>query len=223
MGDCDKCCKELWAVRRLEKRHRSASPFMIFFCLLLLFWVEDTDFNCISLHPSLTQSMRQGSGHDHKKCRDSKNKHEYGKFTMITASLCMTFLWFQWWKYWSVLFLTWPPIFILFYGVLCASPVHLLQHPSSRDIDAASEWRLLFDIDAPLWYYMQIDRDEGGGCLMCKWWFWGTANVHTTAFLLIAFPVESRNFIRERMNVSLKRMGFSSFFFSLTGLKPWRT
>lgn len=113
----------------------------------------------------------------------------------------------------SVLFLTWPSIFILLYGVLCVSPVHLLQHPSSRDIDAASEWRLLFDIDAPLRYYMQIDRDEGGGCLMCKWWFWGTANVHTTAFLLIAFPVESRNFMRERMNVSLKRTGFSFFFF----------
>lgn len=114
-----------------------------------------------------------------------------------------------------LLLLTWPPL--SFYSVLCASQVHLPQHPSRGDIDAALEWRLLFDIDAPLWYYMQIDRDEGGGCLMCKWWFWGTANVHTTAFLLIAFPVESRNFIRERINVSLKRTGLS-----FHGLNQWR-
>lgn len=104
----------------------------------------------------------------------------------------------------SVLFLTWLLV-LSSYSVLCVSQVHLPQHPSRGDIDAALEWRLLFDIDAPLWYYMQIDRDEGSGCLMCKLWFWGTANVHTTAFLLIAFPVESRNFIRERLNVSLKK------------------
>lgn len=80
--------------------------------------------------------------------------------------------------------------------------------PSRGDIVAALEWRLLFDIDAPLWYYMQIDWDKGGGCLMCKWWIWGTENVHTTAFLLIAFPVESWKFIRKRMNVSIQRTVF---------------
>lgn len=92
-------------------------------------------------------------------------------------------------------------------GSLCVSGAHpsLPQHPSRGDIVAALEWRLLFDIDAPLWYYMQIDWDKGGGCLMCKWWIWGTENVHTTAFLLIAFPVESQKFIRKRMNLSIQR------------------
>lgn len=41
--------------------------------------------------------------------------------------------------------------------------------------------------------------NEGRGFLMCKWWLWDIANFHTDAFVLIAFPVERRRFIRERM------------------------
>ena len=179
-----------------------------FFFVFFFEWRTQTS----NIFPFMLHSMRQGPGHDHKKLRDSKDKtriwdihYDYGISMYDTPSTISVL---------KVLECFIPHLTPYFYSiprVLCASPVHRLQHPSSRNIDAASEWRLLFDIDAPLWYYMQIDRDEGRGCLMCKWWFWGTANVHTTAFLLIAFPVESRNFIRERMNVSLKRTGFSFF------------
>lgn len=138
------------------------------------------------------------------------------KFTLIPVRLSFPpFLRFQLCKQkWFTAYMTLCSFISLSAVCIPGTP----QHSSRRDIDTALEWRLLFDIDAPLWYYMQIDRDEGRGCLMCKSWFWGTANVQTTAFLLIAFPVESRNFIRQRMIASLYRICFRCH-----RLNHWRT
>lgn len=110
---------------------------------------------------------------------------------------------------------TWPPFLDFTLGVVSMRNTYL-----SIPAEEMLHWNEDFYLTLMhlLWCYMQIVRDEGEGCLMCKCWFWATVNVLSTAFLLIAFLVESRNVIRKGMNVSLKRT--SSTFHSLN---RWRT
>lgn len=115
----------------------------------------DIDFNWI-LPESWTHSMRQSPRHKKKNLRIPK-RDRYVKADFISLifhhdsyiSKCdtpsSTILVVEVVVF---LFLTWPLV-LSFCSVLCVSQVHLPQHPSRGDVDAASEWRLLFDIDAP--------------------------------------------------------------------------
>lgn len=95
------------------------------------------DFNWI-LPESWTHSKRWSPGRGHKNSRIQKKKHGFINTSdnspwLLCLNVWHTFLYDSRSGSSCVLFLPWPPI-LSFYAVLCASQVHLPQHPSRGNI-----------------------------------------------------------------------------------------